>query len=190
MTLDNQIILPALRNMKDFEKLLDSPYEYIVLLDLHIGNLKNITTKAKQHKKKVLLHADLIHGLKADDYGIDYLCHQIQPEGIISTRANVISKAKEKGLLAIQRLFLLDSSALNKGCALIEKTKPDYIELLPGIIPEIIQEVHLKVKIPIFAGGFIRTTQDVESAISAGVKAVTTSNKELWKHYTPIHGLK
>ncbi len=37
--------------------------------------------------------------------------------------------------------------------------------------------------IPIFAGGFIRTVQDVENALQAGATAVTTSDTELWAKY-------
>lgn len=169
--------------MQDFEVLMESPYEYMVLLEVHIGNLKNIIEASRLKNKKVLVHADLIQGLKSDDYGADFLCHEIKPEGLISTRTNVILKAKEKGLIAVQRLFLLDSSALNKSFALVEKTKPDYIEVLPGIIPDIIQEVYTTLKIPVLAGGLIRSPQDVENALQAGVEAITTSNKELWGYY-------
>ncbi|MGM7700440.1 glycerol-3-phosphate responsive antiterminator [Pseudalkalibacillus sp. Hm43] len=178
-----QKILPAVRNMKDFEKLLKSPYEYLVLLDSHVSQLKSIVQMAKRHDKKMLIHVDLIHGLSNDDYAAEFLCQDIKADGLISTRTNVILTAKKKGVLAIQRLFLLDSSALNKSYTLLEKTKPDYIEVLPGLMPNIIQEVHEHTGIPIFAGGLIRTIEDVEQALGAGARAVTTSRGELWKHY-------
>ncbi|TAI19358.1 glycerol uptake operon antiterminator GlpP, partial [Bacillus velezensis] len=46
-----------------------------------------------------------------------------------------------------------------------------------------IQEIKEKTGIPIFAGGFIRTEEDVEQALKAGAVAVTTSNTKLWKKY-------
>lgn len=183
MSFNGQMILPALRNLRDFEALLKSPYKHIVLLDIHIGNLHDIVQEVKQHRKNILVHVDLIQGLKGDEYGADYLCNQIRPHGLISTRANVIVKAKQKGLIAVQRLFLLDSHALNKSYVLLEKTKPDYIEVLPGIIPQMIEEVRAKVKQPVIAGGLIRTVDDVNHALQAGVEAVTTSNKKLWEYY-------
>ncbi len=169
--------------MKDLEKLLASPYEYLVVLDCHISMLKSMVGDAKQCGKKVLLHADLIHGLKNDEYAAEFLCQIIRPAGLISTRANVILKTKQNGLLAIQRMFLLDSNALDKNYALIERTRPDYIEVLPGLMPHIISEVREKTGIPIFAGGLIRTVQEVESAVMAGAIAVTTSNHQLWQHF-------
>ncbi|WP_379970090.1 glycerol-3-phosphate responsive antiterminator [Ectobacillus sp. sgz5001026] len=176
-------ILPAVRHIKDLEKLVISKYTYIVLLDLHVGQLKSIMTLAKKHGKKVFLHLDLIHGLQSDSYGVEYVCQEFHPYGILSTKANVIVKAKQKGVVAIQRIFLIDSSSLTKSYTLLEKTKPDYIEVLPGLLSDIITEVKEHTGIPILAGGFIRSLQDVRQAIDAGATAVTTSNEKLWKEY-------
>lgn len=107
----------------------------------------------------------------------------IKPAGIISTRSNVIAKAKQKKIYAIQRLFLLDTSAMEKSMEFVGKHKPDFIEVLPGIVPSLIKEIKEKTGIPIFAGGFIRTEEDVEQALKAGAVAVTTSNTKLWKKY-------
>lgn len=185
MPFRQQHILPAVRKMKDFEKLLSSTYPYIILLDSHISRLKSIVDLAKSHGKKLLLHADLIEGLKNDEYAAEFLCQMMEPAGLISTRANVILKAKQNGLLAIQRLFLLDTNALEKSYLLLERTKPDYIEVLPGIMPHIIREVHERTGIPIFAGGLIRTIEEVDQAVAAGATAVTTSRSDLWEHFAP-----
>lgn len=183
MPFNHQKILPAARRIKDLEKLLKSSYEYIVLLDSHVGELKNLVDLARLHGKRILLHADLVEGLKNDEYAAEFLCQNIRPAGLISTRASVILKAKQNKMLAIQRLFLLDSNALEKSYAILERTKPDFIEVLPGIMPNMIKEVHEKAGIPIFAGGLIRSVDDVENALAAGATAVTTSRTELWKHY-------
>ncbi|GGE73403.1 glycerol-3-phosphate responsive antiterminator [Priestia taiwanensis] len=180
---NGQKILPAARGMKDFEKLLTTSYEYIVVLDLHIAQIKNIMKMAEQYKKKIFLHVDLIHGLQSDTYATEYLCQEFKPYGLMSTKANVILKAKQKGVIAVQRIFLLDSGAVDKSYALLERTKPDFIEVLPGAMSFIINEIKEKTKIPILAGGFIRTVEDVERAIEAGTTAITTSNRELWKYY-------
>lgn len=185
MPFHQQHILPAIRRMKDLEKLIASSYQYIVLLDSHISQLKSIVDMAKTHGKKMLLHADLIEGLKNDEYAAEFLCQVIGPAGLISTRANVIKKTKQNNLIAIQRLFLLDTNALEKSYTLLERTRPDYIEVLPGIMPHIIREVHERTGIPIFAGGLIRTVADVDNAVAAGATAVTTSRMELWEHYAP-----
>lgn len=179
----NQLILPAVRKMKDLEKLMKLSYKYIVVLDTHIAQLKAIVDLANSYNKKTLIHSDLIEGLKNDEYAAEYICQVIKPAGVLSTRAGVITKTKQNGLIAIQRIFLLDSNALEKSYALLERTQPDYIEVMPGVIPHIITEVYERTGIPIFAGGLIRTKQDVQQALQAGALAVTTSSMDLWKHF-------
>ncbi|ABS21143.1 glycerol-3-phosphate responsive antiterminator [Bacillus cytotoxicus] len=183
MEFHEQKILPAVRQIKDLEKLVHSSYEYIVILDIHIGQLKSVVKLAKQYEKKVFLHVDLIHGLQSDGHATEFLCQEYKPYGLLSTKASVIMKAKQKGVVAIQRIFLIDSSAMEKSCHLLGKTKPDYIEVLPGALTDMIAEVRDRTGIPILAGGFIRTVADVERALEAGATAITTSKKELWKHF-------
>lgn len=184
MPFHDQKILPAARSLKQFEQLLKSPFEYIVLLEVHVGNLKTLKTEAEKYGKKVIIHADLIQGLKTDNFAADFLCNDIRPAGIISTRSNMIMKAKAKGIIAIQRMFLLDTIALEKSYSLIDQTVPDYIEMLPGVIPELISEVFERTGIPIINGGLIRTKKHVQDALDAGAVAVTTSDHELWESFT------
>ncbi|WP_337100053.1 glycerol-3-phosphate responsive antiterminator [Paenibacillus sp. YIM B09110] len=179
-----QSVLPAVRKQKDVEAVLATPYTYMVLLGGHLGQLKPLVDLAGQHGKKVLLHADLIDGLKNDEYAAEFLCQSIRPAGLISTRSTVIGRTKKNGLIAIQRLFLIDSDAIEHSYTLLEKTQPDYIEVLPGIMPDMIREVKERSGIPIIAGGLIRTAGDVSNALAAGASAITTSRKELWQNFS------
>lgn len=185
MSFFGQRIVPAARSWKDFEALLDSPFPYLVLLDSHVAQVQSVVDEARRHGKRMLIHADLIDGLKNDESAAEFLCQRVRPDGLISTRAGVITKTKQNGLIAIQRLFLLDTGALEKSIKLVEKTKPDYIEVLPGIMPAMIKEVAERTGIPVLAGGLVRTVQDADQALEAGAVAVTTSRRELWKHYSP-----
>ncbi len=96
MEFHEQKILPAVRQIKDLEKLVHSSYEYIVILDIHIGQLKSVVKLAKQYEKKVFLHVDLIHGLQSDGHATEFLCQEYKPYGLLSTKASVIMKAKQK----------------------------------------------------------------------------------------------
>ncbi|MFV2047732.1 glycerol-3-phosphate responsive antiterminator [Metabacillus litoralis] len=176
-----QKILPAFSSIKQFEKFLQSDYEIGIFLETHISQLGNFHKLAEQHHKKLIYHVDLIHGLKNDDYAAEYICQEFDPYGLISTKSNVILKAKQKGVVAIQRMFLIDSHALERSYRLLEKTKPDYIEVLPGAMPWMIQEVKERTNTKILAGGLIRTPEEVEKALEAGADAITTSKRELWK---------
>src|SRR5699024_1491728 len=127
--------------MKDFERALENPHSFIVLLETRLAQLKSLVHYAKRANKKVLIHFDLIQGLKADEYGMEFLVREVKPDGILSTRGNVITLAKKHHVLAIQRMFLLDSLALEHNLKLIERTRPDCIEVLPGLIPDIISHI-------------------------------------------------
>lgn len=176
-----QQILPAIKNMKEFERIIKTDFEYIVILNSHIAQIKNIVDTAHKHKKKILIHIDMIAGLKNDVSGTVFICQEIKPDGIISTKKQAIITAKKRGLLAVQRLFLIDSTALGNGIDLLETTRPDYIELLPGIVPSMIKEIKEKTNIPIIAGGLIRKQDEIDCAIEAGATSVSTSIRELWK---------
>jgi glycerol uptake operon antiterminator len=181
MHFHQQKILPAAKSIKDFETLMDSPHQYIILLDCHVAQLKALIQLANRHGKQVLLHVDLIQGLRNDEHAAEFLCQQIKPAGLISTRTQVVHVAKKKKLIGIQRIFLLDTHALETSYRLLETSRPDYVEVLPGIIPHMIREVHERTGIPVLAGGLIRTREEAEQALSAGAVAVTTSNRSIWK---------
>lgn len=174
-------VLPAIRRMKDFDRVLKSEnHSTIIFLETRLSQLKSLIDYTKRYKKKTLIHFDLIQGLTADEYGMEYLIRNIKPDGILSTRGNLINLAKKNGLLAIQRMFLLDSLALEQNVKLSRRFQPDCIEVLPGVIPNIIEEIYQQTNIPIIAGGLVRTRQEVNNAFEAGAIAVTTSNTELW----------
>ncbi|GGC82598.1 glycerol uptake operon antiterminator regulatory protein [Thalassobacillus devorans] len=175
-----QKILPAVKKIKDFEKLLESDSDYIVLLDTRVSQLKHLVRYGQKAGKSVFVHTDLIQGLKTDDYGMEFLGQDIKPDGVISTRASVIQQSKRYRMTAIQRMFLIDSHAIDHNLKLIQKTKPDYVELLPGILPEQIAFIKETLGIPIIAGGLIRNHQEVNQAIEAGATAISTSRSDLW----------
>lgn len=180
MTLFQQSIIPAIRQLKDLEAAFRAPQEYVVLMNVHVAMARSIVAQAGKYGKKILLHADMIDGLKSDEYGAEFLAQEVRPAGLISTRNQVLLTARKKGLITIQRFFLLDSTALESSFAQIEKTKPDYVELLPGIIPVMIREFAESASVPVIAGGLIRTEEDVRLALAAGAVAVTTSRRPLW----------
>ncbi|WP_420855434.1 glycerol-3-phosphate responsive antiterminator [Virgibacillus indicus] len=174
-------IFPVLKDMRHFEKILKSQHEIVVFLETRVSQLKDLVKYAHQHSKKVFIHADLVKGLKADEYGIEFLIHNVKADGIISTRGKAISFVKKYQVIGILRLFALDSHALDHNLKICNRVQPDYIEVLPGVVPKIITEVHEKTGIPVIAGGLIRSEQDVINALEDGAKAVSTSNPELWK---------
>ncbi|WP_100371727.1 glycerol-3-phosphate responsive antiterminator [Bacillus sp. FJAT-45037] len=180
MNFNNQRVLPAIKRMKDFEKVMDSSVEYIVMLDLHIAQLGAVMSHIRKAEKKVILHADMIQGLRNDKYSTEFLCQQIRPAGLISTRGDVLRTAKKNKVMAIQRLFLLDTIALETSYKLVEQVEPDFIEILPGVIPQYIKKIRQDTNTDVITGGLIETEEDVNRAFEAGAKAITTTHEDLW----------
>lgn len=178
--IQGQSILAAIRDMRDLERFLSSELEVGVLLEIHMSRLEPIFKLLEKHQKKVFIHMDLIQGMKADEFATEYVCQTYQPFGIISTKGNVIVRAKQNHVLTVQRLFLIDSTSLEKSIKHIERSKPDYIEVLPGIVPKYIRRVQERTGIPVFAGGLIETREEVNAALAAGASVITTSNRKLW----------
>ena len=179
----NQNILPAASTMKDFEKFLQSNFKTGVVLDIHLGQIKHITQMAKQADKQLFFHVDLINGLKNDEYGTQYLCQEFKPYGVISTKSAVIQEAKKHKAIAVQRIFMIDSHALERSYKMVKKVQPDYIEVLPGALPNMIKEVAAEIQLPIIAGGLIRTIEEAEDALRAGAVSITSSKRELWQYF-------
>jgi len=105
MGFHGQSVLPAIRSMKQFDRFLKSDFEYGVLLDSHLGQVKNLVMAAKASNKKLLIHVDLIQGIKNDEYAAEFLCQEVKPAGLISTRSSVIAKAAEESVCHSATVF-------------------------------------------------------------------------------------
>lgn len=185
--LENNPIIPAIRNPRDIHDAIASPSQIIFLLTGNIYNLKTMVDYINSAGKYAFVHLDLLKGYAQDHYFVRYLKEKIHPEGVISTRNSLIVHAKKEGLLTIQRLFLLDSSALEVTLTSAKKIKPDAVEILPGIAPKIISRVRAGLtSTPIITGGFVETEEEVKAAINAGSYSSSTSYKPLWQSFDKI----
>lgn len=172
-------ILPAIRSHKDFEQFLKTNKELCILLDFHIGQLNDLMMQLKKHHRKAWVHIDLIQGISSDKFGAEYLCQALKVDGLISTKPSVLIVAKKLGKVAIQRIFLIDRLSLEKSMDMVEKTKPDYVEVLPGIAADVMLDMNCPVQM--MAGGLFRSKEEMERILALGFVAVTTSNRLLWE---------
>lgn len=183
MRIAEQVVIPAVRHIKDFEQALDMNFEYIVLLESYLTRLPSLIRRSTQADKKILVHADLVQGLKHDEAGAQFLVQMIKPAGLISTHTSVIAAAKKHGIISIQRVFLIDSHSLQTSLRILSNSQPDFVEVLPGVMPEVITELKSATSVPILAGGFIRTEKDIQLTLASGATAVTTSHRALWRQW-------
>lgn len=152
----------------------------IFLLSTNIIELNEKIGKAHSDGKEIFVHADFADGIGKDRFGMAYL-KNARVDGILSTRANAIKAAREVGLKTVQRVFIVDSQSIETAIDSVRASKPDMIEVMPGVVPKVIAKIKERTDIPIIAGGLVSTTEEIESALNAGAMAVSTATPELWK---------
>lgn len=176
---DNPIIA-AINDIQHIDDAINSPCKMVFLLTGDILNIKEMVDLLRKNNKLVYIHIDLIGGFSKDTIALKYICNNIKPDGIITTKSNLVRAAKELGVFTIQRLFLLDSLALDSGINSIKSIRPDAVEILPGTMPKIIKEIRQETRIPVIAGGLIKDKEDVIQSLNAGSIGISTSNQDVW----------
>ena len=173
------MIIAAVRNERDMDKALQSGVGIIFYLSPNILTLDEVVHTVHETGKKIYLHMDLAEGIGKDKSGMQYV-KQKGVDGVISTRVNIIKAAREAGLFTVQRFFIVDSQSVNTTLEGIKASKPDMIEIMPGIATKVIADLKGKLNIPIIAGGMIESRLEVRDALQSGATAVSTSKRELW----------
>lgn len=178
--LEKSPVVAAIKDDEGLEKALLSDCSIVFILYGNICSISEIVSKVIGSGKAAFVHADLINGLSMKDIAIDFIKNETKATGIISTKPVLIKRAKELSLLAVQRTFLIDSMALENMKKQIESCKPDALEIMPGIMPEIIKKIDTFTDIPIIAGGLLSNKKEIMADLEAGADAVSTTSRDLW----------
>ena len=173
-------VIAAVCNEDELAQALDSDCRVVFLLMGNVLDIGELTRRVHERKKLCVIHIDLIEGLSSKEIAVDAIQKATGAEGIISTRGALIKRAKQIGLAAVQRGFMLDSRSLNSFEQQIAQSKPDFVEILPGLLPKVIASLKERIDIPIIAGGFIHEKEDVIAALQAGALAVSASSPKIW----------
>ena len=173
-SLEANPVIAAVRD-ENFEEAINSNCEVIFYLKANLLTIKEKLELANKNQKIIFVHIDLAEGIGRDKTGIEFLA-SLGVSGIISTRNQLISAAKDKGLLTVQRFFALDS----QGVEAIKDSTADFIEIMPGVIPKIIKKFSFG-NIPVIAGGLIETKSEILLALQSGALAVSSGKKEMWE---------
>lgn len=128
----------------------------------------------------VFVHIEKIGGISFDQEGLQFIAHYVKPDGIITTKANLIKIAKKLNLITIQRCFLVDSDAFRNALEITKEVQPDFVELMPAVIPEMIEKFKTETNLPIITGGLLQNKEQMIRALASGAIAVSTGNPELW----------
>ena len=173
-------IITAVKDEQGLEKALKTESPVVFLLFGNICNITGLVDQVKNSGKIAIVHADLISGLAAKEISVDFLRRSTQADGVISTRANMIQRAKELNMIAILRVFLIDSMALDSALS-AKNLKPDAIDILPGLMPSMLRKVRQLTGLPILTGGLITEKKEVMQALEAGALAISSTAPAVWQ---------
>lgn len=177
--LQDSPVIAALKNDEGLMQAIESDCAIVFFLYGTILNIGELVARVKDSGKMAFVHADLIEGMTARDIAADFIAQNTRADGIISTRPNLIRRAKSLDLLTIQRFFLFDSLSFEN--VLRQNSNADAVDLLPGTMPRVLARLAEKVPQPIIASGLLTDKQDVMAALSAGAQAVSTTSPALWQ---------
>ncbi len=178
--LENSPVIAAVNNDDSLNKCLSCDSEIIFILYGDIISIPEIVDKVKGAGKLAFVHMDLIQGLSAKEAAVDYIAKYTKADGIISTKAPLISRAKDLDMCTIMRFFLIDSMAFGNIEKQIRNVKPDVLEILPGPMPSVVARLKKKFSSPIIASGLIAEKEEVYALLDAGAQSISTTNQDVW----------
>ncbi|NEW09758.1 glycerol-3-phosphate responsive antiterminator [Paenibacillus sp. SYP-B3998] len=173
-------IIASVTKEEQIPKMLESRVERVNLMTGHIGNLESIIRQAHDSGKKVYVHMEMVSGLGKDTYAISYLAEKFHADGILTTKLAAVAAARQAGIKSIQRIFAIDTAAVQTAIRMINSSHPDEVELMPGLMPRVISELKHTIKQPLIVGGLIRYEQEMIEALESGADFISTGDPSMW----------
>lgn len=175
---DKKVIMATV-DEKTFSKAISSDGDLIFMLSSDILTIGDKINLAHKMGKKVFVHLDMADGIGKDRYGVEFLRSR-KVDGVITTKNNIVVACKKVGMAVVQRFFIIDSKSIETAIESVKSTRPDMVELMPGVVYKAIERFSKEVNIPVIAGGLIATSDEVKKAINYGASAVSTTKIPLW----------
>lgn len=173
-------IIAAAKDDESLQQALASRCRVVFLLYGNLITVPGLIKRAHAAGKLALVHMDLIEGLSSKEIAVDSLNAMAGPDGVISTRPTQIRRARHLGLITVQRFFVIDSMSVRGLQAQLKIGKPDFVEVLPGLMPRVITDVLKITEAPLITSGLIQQKDEVLAALGAGAMAVSTTAPAVW----------
>lgn len=172
--------LIAAARCDNLDKAVESNVSAVILMEGKLSYLIQEKFKIMNDKKPIFIHLDLLKGLSNDVEALRFIKENINPKGIVSTKSTVLSAAKKRGLMTIQRIFLIDSKSLKNSIESIIENDPDMVEVMPALCGEIVERLKKEINKPIIIGGLIDKEEQIIAGLKSGADAISFSKEELW----------
>jgi glycerol-3-phosphate responsive antiterminator len=173
-------VIAAIKDDEGLKRCLECDSRIIFILYGDILSIPAIVDEVKKAGKMAFVHVDLVQGLYSSEAAVDYIKQETKADGVISTKTQVIARARELNLATVMRFFLIDSMALSNIERQMKQAKPDVIEIMPALMPKVIKKVAAKTKCPVIGGGLVSDKEDVIMVLNAGATSISSTNEEVW----------
>lgn len=179
--LEQSPVIAAIKDDEGLARCLHCDSRIIFILYGDILTIPDIVARVKESGRIAMVHIDLIHGLQSREIAVDFIHKYTNADGIISTKGNLISRAKELGMYTVLRFFVIDSMAYAGIMKQLTQAKPDVIEILPGPMPSVIARIVKQVRCPVIAGGLVTERDEVIKLLEAGASCISSTNPAVWE---------
>ncbi len=178
--LEEMPVVAAIKDDQGLSDCLTSECNVVFVLYGDLCNISDIVRRVKAGGKLCIVHLDLIEGLEGKNVSVRYLREHTEADGIISTKPQLVKYAKELGMVAVQRFFVVDSIGLANVRRHLETGGADLVEILPAASVKAVVRMLGNSPVPLIAGGLILTKEDVITALQSGALAVSSTNRDIW----------
>lgn len=179
--LENSPIIAAVKDDDGLQKCLNIESSVVFILYGDVCSIPRIVETVKSFGKIAMVHIDLINGLSSKEIAVDFLKQYTRTDGIITTKPGLVRRAKELDLYTILRFFVIDSMAYENIERQTKAARPDFIEVLPALMPKIVSKICALSPIPVIAGGLVSDKEDIMALLQAGVISVSSTNERTWQ---------
>ncbi|WPC40121.1 glycerol-3-phosphate responsive antiterminator [Clostridium sp. JS66] len=164
-------------NLKDA---VESKVSSVLLMDGKLSKIMEKDFKIYNNKKTIFLHTDLVKGLSNDKEAVNFIIKYTNLSGIVSTKSTILKNAKKRGLITIQRIFLIDSKSLKSAIESIRENEPDAVEVMPALANSIVEYIKNEIDKPVILGGLINNKEQILAGLKAGADGISFSKSDLW----------
>lgn len=175
-------VIPSVRNIRYLNQALRNKEEWLLLSNIHIGNLKSVTDHCHKEGKKVMVNHELVGGLGSDRTACQMLKNYYQVDAVMGSSNRMLAMMSKEGLPTIRRIALIDSLAVDQVFATLSETHCNMIELRPAYYAirnlERFQSEHPGCYV---AAGFVDTEEMLQKIKKAGFSGAMTSCVRLWR---------
>ena len=178
--LERSPIIAAVKSEEQLEHCLESECTVVFLLFGNVCNIASLVEKVKNADKLAFVHMEFIDGLAPREISVQFIRQFTKADGILTTKQQLIRCAKEQGLIAVQRFFMIDSIAFSNVQKQLHAGDADFIEILPAVLPKILKGICEGTHIPVIASGMIVDKEDVLLSLNCGAAGISSTNPNVW----------